>query len=136
MSGLVLLARFSKETIESGQPRVAIAVGNRAAGVLQLGDLAFRHDNGATFAVERPSDEQPRADALQISPTGPMPGPDMLRPTGDVAAIERQALADVGLDVFVGIRRGVLDDGVQSDIARIRGAIANVERRAPSSTTR
>jgi tRNA pseudouridine13 synthase len=65
------------------------------------GDLAFRHDNGSVFAVPEAGDcarEQPRADAFAISPSGPMPGPEMLQPTGEPARIEAEALAALGLE--------------------------------------
>ena len=61
-------------------------------GTLLGGDLAFRHDNGSVFAVEQPEREQPRADALEVSPSGPMPGPDMLDPRGEPLRVERQVL--------------------------------------------
>ncbi len=69
-------------------------------GTLLPGDLAFRHDNGSVFAVGDAGDAaaaQPRADALEVSPSGPMPGPDMLDPRGDVARIEREVLDALGL---------------------------------------
>jgi tRNA pseudouridine13 synthase len=66
-----------------------------ALGTLRAGDLAFRHDNGSVFAVEDPQQEQARADALAISPSGPMPGPDMLQPRGEVLALEAAALAAI-----------------------------------------
>jgi tRNA pseudouridine13 synthase len=61
-------------------------------GTLLAGDLAFRHDNGSVFAVERPEVEQARADALAVSPSGPMPGPEMLDARGEPARIEREVL--------------------------------------------
>ncbi|NCP03669.1 MAG: tRNA pseudouridine(13) synthase TruD [Deltaproteobacteria bacterium] len=41
---------------------------------LQLGDLAFKHANGACFAVEDLAVEQQRAAAFEISPTAPLFG--------------------------------------------------------------
>lgn len=63
------------------------------------GDLAFLHKNGAVFAVEVLDREQARAAQFEISPTGPMPGPEMPQPSGEVAAIEAAAVAELGLDV-------------------------------------
>jgi tRNA pseudouridine13 synthase len=73
--------------------------------LLQAGDLAFLHKNGAVFAVEDAAREQPRADAFEISPTGPMPGPEMPLPGGRPLEIEQQALADLGVaaEVFEGL---------------------------------
>jgi tRNA pseudouridine13 synthase len=64
-------------------------------GTLMPGDLAFRHDNGSVFAVEGADGaarEQPRAEQLEVSPSGPMPGPDMLDPRGEPARIEAEVL--------------------------------------------
>lgn len=68
-------------------------------GLEQLwnGDLAWLHASGAVFRVEDPLAEQPRADAFEISPTGPLFGYRMTEPTGRVADLESQILADEGL---------------------------------------
>jgi tRNA pseudouridine13 synthase len=74
-------------------------------GTLLAGDLAFRHDNGSVFAVDDPAREQPRADAFAISPSGPMPGPEMLPPSGEPARVEAEALAALDLppEAFAGL---------------------------------
>jgi tRNA pseudouridine13 synthase len=81
--------------------RVVIA---RLAGLDQLlpGDLAWRHDNGAVFAVTDVAAEQARLQQFAISPSGPMPGPEMTQPTGEPAALEAAALAalEVPLQAF------------------------------------
>lgn len=56
------------------------------------GDLAWKHDNGACFPVVDPAAEQARCASFAISPSGPMPGPEMTQPTGEPAAIEAAAL--------------------------------------------
>lgn len=66
-------------------------------GTVLPGDLATLHKNGATFVVEDPAQEQARADALELSPSGPMPGPDMMVPTGEPLDIELQALSELEL---------------------------------------
>jgi tRNA pseudouridine13 synthase len=73
-----------------------------ALGTLLPGDLAFRHDNGSVFLVDDVAREQPRAAAFAISPSGPMPGPEMTLPTGEPARLEAEALAglDVPVDAF------------------------------------
>jgi tRNA pseudouridine13 synthase len=43
-------------------------------GLLRDGDLAVKHMNGAFFLVEDAGKEQPRANALEISPSGPLFG--------------------------------------------------------------
>lgn len=70
------------------------------------GDLAWRHDSGGTFTVQDPAAEQPRCDAFEISPTGPLPGPKMLRAKGEVGAMEDAVMAELelGYDAFVAFR--------------------------------
>lgn len=75
-------------------------VASRIEGIdsLVAGDIAFKHDNGACFAVENLEEEQPRAAAFAISPTGPLIGPRMAKPTAEAARIEKRALIDTGLN--------------------------------------
>jgi tRNA pseudouridine13 synthase len=62
-------------------------------GKLLPGDLAYLHDRGACFVVEDAVKEQPRADAFEISPTGPMLGFRMSLPSGPALELE-QAIYD------------------------------------------
>lgn len=64
---------------------------------LEEGDLAWRHANGAVFRVERLEDEQPRADAQEISPSGPLYGYRMTWPTGEPGRREAALLEAEGL---------------------------------------
>ena len=78
-------------------------------GKLIEGDIAVKHDNNAPFLVADATIEQPRADAFEISPSGPIFGYKMRLPTGDVLTLETSLLADEGvrLEAFrkvVGIR--------------------------------
>jgi tRNA pseudouridine13 synthase len=66
-------------------------------GRMEVGDLAWKHRNGACFSVEDAAAEQPRADALEISPTGPIFGPRMTEPSGAPGRAEIQVFADSGL---------------------------------------
>ena len=61
------------------------------------GDIAVKHDNGAPFLVRDATVEQPRADAFEISPSGPIFGYKMRLPTGDALALETSLLADEGV---------------------------------------
>jgi len=65
--------------------------------VLLSGDLAFRHGNGACFRVVDPATETARLEALEISPSGPMFGPDLLLPEGEPLALEAEVLRTAGL---------------------------------------
>jgi tRNA pseudouridine13 synthase len=64
---------------------------------LLSGDLAYRHAGGAVFRVEDPAVEQPRADAFEISPSGPLFGYRMTEPEGRAAEIEASVLQAEGL---------------------------------------
>lgn len=64
---------------------------------LLAGDLAFLHKNGAVFPVEDLAREQARAVAFELSPSGPMPGPEMPEPEGEPLRMEREALAALDL---------------------------------------
>lgn len=70
-------------------------------GSLRSGDLAMKHENRALFAVDDAVLADPatrgRLDRLEISPSGPMWGPAMLRAAGDTDRDELAALADFGL---------------------------------------
>jgi tRNA pseudouridine13 synthase len=64
---------------------------------VQVGDLAMKHENGAVFRIEDPAIEQPRCDAFEISPTGPIVGHRMTLPEGEELKLEESALKSHGL---------------------------------------
>lgn len=64
---------------------------------LLAGDFVIKHENGAGFFVEDPAVEQPRCDAFEISPTGPVVGYRMTEPQGRPLEIEQTVLAKYGL---------------------------------------
>lgn len=61
---------------------------------LLAGDLAWRHPQGAVFAVEDVERERPRCEAFEISPTGPLFGYRMSMPTGAQGQLEQEVLAE------------------------------------------
>ena len=63
-------------------------------GTLHDGDLAWLHASGAVFRVEDAAAEQPRADTLDISPSGPLYGYRMTQPDGEPGQMEAKLLAD------------------------------------------
>lgn len=69
-----------------------------ALGTLMDGDMAMKHENGACFHVESAAAEQPRADAFEISPTGPLCGYRMTLPQGPSLAIEQEVFDRYGLN--------------------------------------
>ncbi len=66
-------------------------------GKFLAGDIAVKHSNGAPFLVGDPAIEQPRADAFEISPSGPIFGYKMRMPTDDVRTLETSLLTDEGV---------------------------------------
>lgn len=84
-------------------------------GRLEDGDLAWLHDRGAVFTVDDAAAEQPRADELEISPSGPLFGTKTSLASGAPGARERALMAaeelapadfDVrGVGTFRGVRR-------------------------------
>lgn len=65
-------------------------------GQLWDGDLAWVHASEAVFRVESAATEQPRVDALEISPTGPVLGYRTSEPTGPAGELESRVLAAAG----------------------------------------
>ncbi len=66
---------------------------------LLVGDWAMKHINGACFSVADPAQEQARADAFEISPTGPLFGSRAPWATAEAGALERAVVAEVGQTV-------------------------------------
>lgn len=66
---------------------------------VMTGDLARKTDTGGVFLVEDEAVEQPRAAAFEISPTGPLPGYHDRLAQGQPGQIERDVLAQRGLDL-------------------------------------
>jgi tRNA pseudouridine13 synthase len=68
---------------------------------LAEGDLAWKHDNGAVFAVTADeltgSELATRLDRFEVSPSGPLWGAGMTRPGPAVAAVELEALEAMGI---------------------------------------
>ncbi|MGE0787043.1 MAG: tRNA pseudouridine(13) synthase TruD [Sandaracinaceae bacterium] len=67
-------------------------------GAAQAGDLLQKEDSGGLFVCTDAAIDGARADAFEVSPTGPMFGPKMRWPEGDVRTREEAALARWGLD--------------------------------------
>jgi tRNA pseudouridine13 synthase len=66
-------------------------------GQLMDGDFAYKHENGACFLVESAAAEQPRADAFEISPTGPLIGFRVSLPEGKPLEMEQAAFSAYNL---------------------------------------
>jgi tRNA pseudouridine13 synthase len=66
---------------------------------VQDGDVATKHDSGASFLVEDAGVEQPRAERFEISPSGPIYGYKLLFAEGDQGRLEREILAGEGIEL-------------------------------------
>jgi tRNA pseudouridine13 synthase len=66
------------------------------------GDIAKKHDTGGLFLVTDAAKEQPRAERLEISATGPIWGRKMKKAGDQAAVLEEKILLEQGLkpDVF------------------------------------
>jgi tRNA pseudouridine13 synthase len=76
---------------------VASRVETFTLGRVFAGDVMKKHESGGVFVSEDPLLDQPRADAWEISPTGPIFGAKMRWPSGAARVREEAVLADAGL---------------------------------------
>jgi len=67
-------------------------------GRAQQGDVLRREDSGGLFVCQDAAADSVRVEAFEVSPTGPMHGGKMVRPTGAPENGERDVLARLGLD--------------------------------------
>ena len=91
-------ARFLVSALQAAVFNEVLARRPRPLRRLEPGDVAVVHASGGLFVVEDPAREQPRADAFEISATGPIVGGRERTPVGDVARGEAQVLARFGID--------------------------------------
>ncbi|MBN1436409.1 MAG: tRNA pseudouridine(13) synthase TruD [Sedimentisphaerales bacterium] len=92
------LKRFVLSAYQAYIFNAVLAARIDSIGKILPGELAYKHDNGAVFRVEDPQKEQPRADAFEISPSGPLIGLKMIQPTDQAQEIEAQVVAQANLD--------------------------------------
>jgi len=64
---------------------------------VRKGDWAHKHVNGAVFLVQDEEGDSVRAKDFEISATGPLHGKKMRKPEGYPAQVERDVLAEVGV---------------------------------------
>jgi tRNA pseudouridine13 synthase len=90
-----------------------------AAGRLHTvlaGDVMVFWPQGGNFVADDPGREQPRFDARQIVPTGPMFGRKMRCPSGVAGALETEVLAEAGLTPAAFAGFGSLLEGTRRPI--------------------
>jgi tRNA pseudouridine13 synthase len=90
---------------------VALRMAQPGLGRLVEGDLAQIHASGAVFTVRDVAVEQPRADAFEISPTGPLFGYRMTWPEGEPREIEAEILQ----------REQLPEDAFKAGALRVKG---------------
>ena len=95
---------------------------------LEAGDVAVLHESGGLFLVEDPAAEAPRAEAFEISATGPIFGTKVLAPAGAVAERERRVAASLGVPERLEPPRGVRLRGARRPL-RVRPGDAETELR-------
>jgi tRNA pseudouridine13 synthase len=66
---------------------------------VRQGDVLKKHESGGEFVCAEPLVDQPRMDAFEVSPTGPMYGPSMRPAEGEVQADELKVLTEEGLTI-------------------------------------
>ncbi len=90
------------------------------------GDVLKKVPTGGEFVCAEPPVDQARVDAFEISPTGPMFGPRMRKPEGDVAALEAKVLIDEGIDAALFERGGDETQGTRRTL-RVPVALEHFE---------
>jgi tRNA pseudouridine13 synthase len=91
-------ARFLISALQAAVFNAVLAARPLPLRAVEVGDVAVVHASGGLFLVEDLARESPRADAFEISATGPIFGTRVLEPTGAAAQRERAALVACGLD--------------------------------------
>ncbi len=97
LAGVNLDAQRGQVTAIIGRSGSGKSTALRCIDRLETGDIAWKHVNGACFRVEDAATEQPRCDALEISPTGPLFGRRMTEAAGTPGQMEAAVLAECGL---------------------------------------
>jgi len=102
-------ARFLISALQAAAFNEALRLRGVRLSSVERGEIAVVHASGGLFKVEDPEREQPRADAFEISATGPIFGRRTLDPEGPSLERERAALAAVGVDPDTPLRppRGI-----------------------------
>ena len=66
---------------------------------VKKGDVLKKHETSGEFVCAEVAIDQPRMDAFEVSPTGPMYGPSMRRAEDEAGADEAKVLAEEGLTI-------------------------------------
>ncbi len=88
-----------------------------------LGDLLKKHDTGGMFECVDPEVDRARAARNELSPTGPIFGAEMARPSGEVLALELAALAEDAVDFDALARHRNLGEGTRRPLRVLMDAL-------------
>ncbi len=91
------MRRLYVSALQSDLFNRVMAVRIQSVDRIEEGDLAYKHANGACFLVQDAAVEQPRCDAFEISPTGPIFGARMTAPSGKQGEREERVLVEAGV---------------------------------------
>jgi tRNA pseudouridine13 synthase len=80
---------------------------------VRKGDVLKKHESGGEFVCAEPRVDQPRMDANEVSPTGPMYGPSMRPAEDDVGADEAGILSEEGVTIASFAGGGAETDGTR-----------------------
>ncbi len=105
-------ARFLLSALQAEVFNAFLAARPLALDELALGEVAFLHASGGAFVVEDFAREAPRAQALEISASGPIFGTKLLAPRGEPGLREAALLRERGIPEPLVPPRGI----------RLRGA--------------
>ncbi len=129
------LRKFYVSAVQSELFNQILALRIDGIGRIELGDVAWKHKNGACFLVDDPTTEQPRCDAFEISPSGPLFGRRMKEAQGKAGQIEADVLAASGLARDqIRVKDGKRLDGVRRPLRvplRDSGLDAGQDERGP-----
>jgi tRNA pseudouridine13 synthase len=124
-------ARFLVSALQAQVFNAVLAERPLEIGRLEEGDVAVLHGSGGLFRVDEPALEQARADAFEISPTGPIFGTRVsLEPAGVPAERERAVLRRLGIPAELRPPRGLrLRGGRRTLRVRPQGVEVQAEAR-------
>jgi len=90
-------ARFAISALQSAVFNDVLESRPTGIGEVEFGDIALIHASGGQFRVEDVAQARRRAEAFEISPTGPIFGSRVIEPAGEVALREQAALESRGI---------------------------------------
>lgn len=121
-------ARFLVSALQSEIFNAVLDVRADAHDQVLLGDLARVEESGGLFWVDDLAREAPRAEAFEISATGPIFGTKVRTPVGEAAELEAQVFEEYGIPAASELRlpRGIRARGTRRPL-RVRPEGLSIE---------